>query len=315
MQAKSQVPYIRQSRLQYAIRQIKKHWRFYVIILIPLALLLVFSYAPMYGLIIAFKRYNPVRGIVNSPWVGLKYFKQFFATPNWWQMVRNTLVLSVYQLLVGFPIPILLAIGINECRSKRYKKLVQMVTYAPHFISTVVMVGMILQMTDMRLGIANKIIVMLGGQASNIMGKANVFPHMYVWSGVWQSAGYSSILYIATLAGVSPELHEAAMVDGASRLRRIWHIDLPALRATVVLQLIVKMGQLLTIGHEKVFLLQNSLNLETSEIISTYVYKVGLQQANYSYSTAIGLMNTLVSFVLVVTANYVCKKLTETSMW
>lgn len=315
MQTKSQVPYIRQSRFQYAIRQIKKHWRFYVIILIPLILLLVFSYAPMYGLIIAFKRYNPVRGIVNSPWVGLKYFKQFFATPNWWPMVRNTLVLSLYQLLVGFPIPILLAIGINECRSKRYKKLVQMVTYAPHFISTVVLVGIILQMTDMRLGIANKIIVMLGGEASNIMGKASVFPHMYVWSGVWQSAGYSSILYIATLAGVSPELHEAAMVDGASRLRRIWHIDLPALRATVVLQLIVKMGQLLTIGHEKVFLMQNSLNLETSEIISTYVYKVGLQQANYSYSTAIGLMNTLVSFVLVVTANYVCKKLTETSMW
>lgn len=315
MQVNSHVPYTPKTRTRYAIRQIKKHWRFYVILLIPLVFLILFSYAPMYGLIIAFKNFNPVRGIVDSPWVGLKYFRQFFVTPNWWDMMRNTLVLSIYQLAVGFPIPILLAIGINECRCKGYKKLVQMVTYAPHFISTVVLVGMILQMTDMRLGIANKLIVMMGGKASNIMGNANVFPHMYVWSGVWQSAGYSSILYIATLAGVSPELHEAAMVDGASRVRRVWHIDLPALRSTVVLQLILKMGQLLTIGHEKVYLLQNDLNLETSEIISTYVYKVGIQQANYSYSTAIGLMNTLISFVLVISANYICKKLTETSMW
>ena len=301
--------------LQRFLRQVRQHWQLYVIFLIPLLHVLIFKYGPMYGIIIAFKRFNPVRGIINSPWVGLKYFEQFFASPSSWQLIINTLRISVTSLIFSFPFPILLAIGLNECGNKFYKKTVQMITYAPYFISTVVLVGIILQVTDLRMGVINIAITLLGGEAINFMGKPEMFTAIYVISGIWAGAGYSSILYLAALSGVSPELHEAAIMDGASRIRRVWHIDLPTILPTVVLMLIMNMGNIMNLGYEKVYLMQNDMNISVSEVISTYVYKVGLKQSNYSFSTAIGLMNTVVSLILVSTANYTAKKLTGSSMW
>ena len=297
------------------LRRMKQHWQLYLIFLLPLVHVILFKYAPMFGVVIAFKKFNPMRGILNSPWVGLKYFMQFFAAPTSWDVIFNTLRISLTSLLFSFPFPILLAVALNECNSTKYKKTVQMVTYAPYFISTVVLVGIILQITDLRLGIINIIISLLGGEPINFMGKPELFTGIYVISGIWAGAGYSSVLYLAALAGVSPELHEAAIVDGASCVRRVWHIDLPSILPTVVLMLIMNLGNVMNLGYEKVYLMQNDLNISVSEVISTYVYKVGLKQSNYSFSTAIGLMNTVVSLVLVTTSNYSAKKLTGSSMW
>lgn len=293
----------------------KQHWQLYLIFLIPLIHVIIFKYAPMYGLVIAFKRYNPVRGIIDSPWVGLKYFKQFFASPSSWQIIFNTLRISLTSLVFSFPFPILLAIALNECGNRFYKKTVQMITYAPYFISTVVLVGIILQVTDLRMGIINIAITFLGGDPVNFMGNPDMFTGIYVISGIWSGAGYSSILYLAALSGVSPELHEAAIMDGANRIRRVWHIDLPTILPTVVLMLIMELGKVMNLGYEKVYLMQNDLNISVSEVISTYVYKIGLKQSNYSFSTAIGLMNTVVSLILVSASNYTAKKLTGNSMW
>lgn len=301
--------------MQRLKRQMKQHWQLYLIFLIPLIQVLIFKYGPMYGLVIAFKRYNPVRGIIDSPWVGLKYFEQFFASPSSWSIIFNTLRISITTLIFSFPFPIMLAIALNECGNRFYKKAVQMITYAPYFISTVVLVGIILQVTDLRMGVINIAIKMLGGQPINFMGKPDMFTSIYVISDIWAGAGYSSILYLAALSGVSPELHEAAIMDGASRVRRVWHIDLPTILPTVVLMLIMNMGKVMNLGYEKVYLMQNDLNISVSEVISTYVYKVGLKQSNYSFSTAIGLMNTVVSLVLVSMSNYTAKKLTGNSMW
>jgi multiple sugar transport system permease protein/putative aldouronate transport system permease protein len=282
---------------------------------LPLAYIIIFCYVPMGGILMAFKDYSPRRGIWQSPWVGLKWFKQFLTTPSGLTVILNTLRLGFYSLIAGFPIPILLAVGLNEIRSLRFKKTVQMVTYAPYFISVVVMVGMLMQLTDLRIGIFNRLITILGGHPVNFFGEARIFPHLYVWSGIWQTMGYSSIIYIAALAGVSRETQEAAVVDGASRLQRIWHVDLPAIRPTIVILLIFNCGSIMSIGFEKAYLMQNPINMATAEVISTFVYKVGLQNGNYSFSTAVGLFNSIVGFVLMVTVNQISKKLTDTSVW
>jgi multiple sugar transport system permease protein/putative aldouronate transport system permease protein len=282
---------------------------------LPLAYIIIFSYVPMGGILMAFKDYSPRRGIWQSPWVGLKWFKQFLTTPSGVTVMVNTLRLGFYSLLAGFPIPILLAVGLNEIRALRFKKMVQMITYAPYFISVVVMVGMLMQLTDLRIGIFNRLIIMLSGRPVNFFGEARIFPHLYVWSGIWQTMGYSSIIYIAALAGVSPETQEAAVVDGASRLQRIWHVDLPSIRPTIVILLIFNCGSIMSIGFEKTYLMQNPINMATAEVISTFVYKVGLQNANYSFSTAVGLFNSVISFILMITVNQISKKLTETSVW
>lgn len=297
------------------VKRIKRHWQLYLIFLLPLAHTILFKYMPMYGITLAFKEFNPLLGIMGSPWVGMKYMNQFFASPYSLTIIGNTLKISVYALLAGFPIPILLAIALNEVSAKRFKKTVQMVTYAPYFISTVVLVGIILQITDLRNGIINNLIKALGGSAINFMGRADLFTSIYVWSGVWQSAGYSSIIFLAALAGVNPELHEAAIVDGANRIQRIFNIDIPAIKSTIVILLILNLGNILGVGFEKIFLMQNNINLSASEVISTYVYKVGLQQANYSFSTAVNLFNTLASFIMVVLSNYTAKRVTGSSMW
>ena len=297
------------------LRLMKRHWQFYLLIALPLLYIIIFCYVPMPGILMAFERYSPSKGLLGSQWVGFQNFKQFFASPSNTRIIWNTLRIGLYSLIAGFPIPIILAIAVNEVANKRFKKTVQMVTYAPYFISTVVLVGILSQITDPRLGIINKIIVLLGGNAINFMGNPKMFDHLYVWSGIWQGVGYSSVIYIAALAGVSKELQEAAVVDGAARWERILHVDLPSIRPQIVILLIFNVGNVLNIGYEKVYLMQNDLNIQKSEIISTFVYKVGLVNADYGFSAAVGLFNALISIVLIMIANAVAKKTAETSIW
>ncbi len=288
--------------------------QFWLIIAIPLLYVLIFHYAPMGGIVMAFKNFSPRLGIWKSPWHGFKWFEQFFTSPSGIRTVVNTLRIGIYNLLAGFPIPILLAIGINEIRNVYFKKTLQMVTFAPYFISVVVMVGMLMQMTDLRIGIINRLIGLFGQKPVNFFGSASLFPHLYVWSGIWQSMGYNSIIYIAALAGVNKELQEAAYVDGATRLKRIWHVDLPAITPTIVILLIFNSGNIMSVGFEKVFLMQTAMNLQTSEVISTFVYKVGLQNGNYSFSTAVGLFNSIVAFVMLMLVNQISKRISGTSV-
>lgn len=296
------------------IQNIRKFWMLYLFVLPSLIYLFIFSYIPLYGIQIAFKNYNASDGIWGSPWVGWKYFETFFSSTNFTQILSNTLILSFYQLIAGFPFPIILALILNYIRQKKFQKFVQGVTYAPHFISMVVFCGMISIFLSNN-GIVNILLNAIGIDSVNFLGNPQYFRHIYVWSGIMQSMGWSSILYIATLASVSPELHEAAIVDGASKLQRIWHIDLPSLIPTAVILLILESGKIMSVGFEKAFLLQNSINIDYSEIISTYVYKVGIQNVQFSYSSAIGLFNNVINFVLILVVNKLSNKLSGTSLW
>ena len=291
------------------------NWQFWLIIALPVIYAFVFAYIPMGGIIIAFKDYSIRRGILGSEWVGLKYFKQFLTSTNSVLVIKNTIILGVYTFLVNFQIPILLAIGINEVRNIKFKKTVQLVTYAPYFISVVIMVGMMVQMMDMRTGIVNVLLGKLGIDAINFFGDPKIFRHLYVWSGVWQTAGYSSIIYVAALAGVSPEFHEAATMDGATRLQRIIHVDIPTIMPTIIIQLIFSCANVVNIGMDKIFLMQTSLNASVSEVISTFVYKVGVVNANFGFSTAAGLFQSLVSFGLLVLVNQLSRRMSDTSLW
>lgn len=291
------------------------NWQFWVIIAIPIIYAIIFAYIPMAGIVLAFQDFSIRKGIFGSEWVGLRYFKQFLTSTSSVLVIKNTLILGIYSFLASFPVPILLAIGINEMRAKRYKKAVQMVTYAPYFISIVVLVGMMMQMMDLRSGIINVFIQKLGFSPINFFGDPKIFRHLYVWSGVWQSAGYASIIYLAALSGVSKELQEAAIVDGANRVKRILHVDIPAILPTIIIMLIFNCASIVSIGLDKVFLMQNSLNASVSEVISTFVYKVGVVNSNIGFSTAAGLFQSVVSFVLLVIVNRVCKKITENSLW
>lgn len=291
------------------------NWQFWVIIALPLIYAIVFAYVPMAGILMAFEDYSPRKGFFGSDWVGLKYFKQFLTTKSSINIIKNTFILGAYNLLVNFPIPIVLAVAINEIGSQKFKKSVQMVTYAPYFISIVVLVGMMMQMMDQRTGIINVLLESIGIDPINFFGEPKIFRHLYVWSNLWQQAGYSAIIYIAALAGVSPELKEAAVMDGASRLQRIIHVDIPCILPTIIIMLILQCGNIVNIGFDKVFLMQNNLNTDVSEVISTYVYKVGIVSGNFGFSTAAGLFQSLVSFVLLVIVNQVSKKVAETSLW
>lgn len=289
--------------------------RFYYLMLLPaFVAVLVFSYFPMYGVQIAFKDYKGSLGLAGSPWVGFKYFRDFFQSYNCWTLIKNTFALSIYSFLAGFPIPILIALLLNEV-SVRYKRFAQTALYAPHFISLVVLAGMIIAMFSPSIGSINAIIKMFGGQSIYFMSKPSAFRHIYVWSGVWQDAGWNSVIYFAALSAVDPQLHEAAIMDGASKLQRIWHINIPTILPTIVIMFILTAGQLATVGQEKVLLLQNDLNLDVSEVISTYVYKRGILHANYSFSTAIGLMNNVVNVVFLLIANWISGKVSETSLF
>lgn len=269
----------------------------------------------MYGVQIAFKDFIATKGIWGSPWVGFKHFERFFDSYFFWRLIGNTLGISLYELAVGFPIPILLALMINEVRLKGYRKFVQTVTYAPHFLSTVVIVGMLLMFLSPTSGLVNLAIQAFGGEPISFMTEPGWFKTIYVFSGVWQQMGWSSIIYLAALAGIDPQLHEAAKVDGATRLQRIWHVNLPGIRPTIVILLILNFGSLMGVGFEKVFLMQNSLNMEGSDVISTYVYRSGILGAQYSFSAAVGLFNSVVNFILLITVNRIARKVNQVSLW
>lgn len=297
--------------------RMRRSWRLYALIALPLVYIIVFKYWPMYGAQIAFKNYIVTKGIWGSEWVGMKHFIRFFESYEFWRIMSNTIVLSVYNLAAGFPFPIILALSLNYVRHHWFKKSVQMITYAPYFISVVVMVGMILELLDPRNGIVNKLIQALGFEAVNFMGTPEYFKSIYVWSGIWQNVGFACIIYLAALAGIDPSLHEAAVVDGASKLRRMWHIDLPGIMPIAIIMLIMNTGHMLDVGFEKVLLMQNPLNLRTSEVIDTYVYKVGLasQAMNYSYSSAIGLFKSVINLLLLIAVNKIAQKTKQASLW
>lgn len=294
---------------------IKQDGGLYLLLLPAVLYALIFLYAPMGGVLIAFKDYSPTKGIFGSPWVGLKYFLRFFNSYNFGEIFYNTLSLSVYNLVAQFPIPIVFALLLNQMRHRRFKKVVQTVSYAPHFISMVVLVGMLNVFLSPSTGVVNALIKALGGDAVYFLGKADLFRPVYVWSGVWQDTGRSAIIYIAALSGIEQELHEAAMVDGASKLQRTLYIDIPGIMPTAVIMLILNMGRIMSVGFEKAYLMQNTLNISASEIISTYVYKVGLLNAQFSLSTAIGLFNSVISCILVVSVNYIARRFSDTSLW
>jgi multiple sugar transport system permease protein/putative aldouronate transport system permease protein len=271
----------------------------------------------MYGAQIAFRDFLPGKSITGSEWIGLENFTRFFNSPMFMRLMKNTLWLSFYSLVVGFPIPIILALSLNQLRTGLFKRTVQMVSYAPYFISTVVMVGLLLNFLDLRRGPVNLLLMQLGLDPVQFMGSAELFPSVYVWSGVWQNTGFATIIYLAALTTVDPSLHEAAVVDGANRIQRMWHIDIPGITPVIVTVFILNMGQLLNIGFEKTYLMQNQLNLATSEVISTYVYKTGLAGgiANFSYAAAIGLFNSLIGLALLVSANWAANRLTNKGLF
>ena len=303
------------SRRRIALKSLRRYWQLYLIMLPALLYFIIFKYIPMVNAVLAFKDYNMVLGIWASPWVGFRYFTMFFNNPVFWTLIQNTLGLSLYSLLVGFPIPILLAVFLNEIKDGLFKRSVQMVTYAPYFISTVIMVSMIMLTLAPRLGVANIALSGIGQKQINFLGIPEFFPSIYVWSGVWQFSGFSAIIYLAALAGVDPQLYEAAKVDGASRIQRIINVDLPGIMPVAVILLILNVGNMLGVGFEKVYLMQNPLNLGTSEVIATYVYKVGLLNSNFSFATAVGLFNSVINMTLLVIVNFFAKRVSETSLW
>jgi len=296
-------------------KSIKKDLPLWLFVLPGIILTFIFSYVPMYGVQIAFRNYNAKLGFFGSHWVGLKYFERFFNSPYFTDTISNTLILSVYSLIAGFPIPILFALMLNSFRHSKYRKIIQTVTYAPNFISTVVMCGMILLFLSPSVGVINHIIELFGGEAVNFMANKSYWRHIYVWTGIWQGMGWSSVIYFAALSGVSPELHEAAVMDGATKFQVVRFIDLPSIVPTATILLILSCGSVLSVGFEKVFLLQNDLNLSVSQVISTYVYQVGMIDHNVSYSTAIGLFNSLVNAVLLIAVNKISNKLSGISLW
>lgn len=285
-------------------------------LLLPILQVLLFAYYPMLGLQIAFKDFKVTQGVWGSPWVGLKHFQRLFQSSQFYSIFWNTLILSFYNLAISFPFAILLAISMNYLRSHKFKKVMQMVTYAPHFFSTAVMVGLLMQILSFRTGIVNNVLVGLGLERINFMGKASYFRSIFVWSGIWQNAGYSSIIYISALAGVDTQLHEAAMLDGASKWKRGLHIDLPCIAPTIVIQFILSIGSILNVGYQKVLLMQNATNKQVSEVIDTFVYNSGIAAGlpNYSYTTAVGMFKSVICLILIVLANQISKKISDTSL-
>lgn len=293
----------------------KSNYDLYLFLLPAVIILIIFSYWPIYGIQIAFRDYKPKLGFTHSTWVGLKHFHRFISSTYFPVVMKNTLTLSLYQLIAGFPIPIIFALLLNSMKGTRYRKLIQTITYAPNFISVVVLCGMVILFLSPRVGVFNLILEALGGEKINFMAGPGYFQSIYVWSGIWQSMGWNSIIYFAALSGISPELHEAATMDGASKWKRILHVDLPGIVPTIVILLILSFGSLMSVGFEKVFLLQNDQNIAASETIATYVYKMGLVNNDTSFSTAIGLFNSVINLVLLTAVNFISGKLSDHSLW
>ena len=294
----------------------RRGWQLYALLLPPVVFSIIFLYWPMYGLVLAFKDYNITAGITASPWAEMKYINQFFDSYLFWPVIKNTLVLNVYALIALFPLPIILALLLNSLRAAKFKKAVQLITYAPYFVSTVVLVGIILMLFSPTSGVVNRPISAIFGHPIDFVSEG-MFRHTYVWSGAWQTLGYSAIIFLAALAAVDPELHEAARVDGANIMRRIWHIDLPSILPVTVTLLILNMGQMLSVGFEKVLLMQNPNNLSVSQVLDTYSYQIAFQSQipQYSYATAIALFKAVISLILILLANWLARRVAKTSLF
>ncbi|MDR1599103.1 MAG: ABC transporter permease subunit [Oscillospiraceae bacterium] len=302
-------------RRQPVLRRLTRNYELYLFALPAVVYFVLFCYAPMFGVQIAFKNFKPNLGIWGSPWVGLKHFQRITTLPSFLQIVRNTLALSLYQLAVGFPVPVVLALCINEMRSSKIRRTVQTVSYAPYFISTVVLVSLLEIFCNEHYGVLNALARAFRQETIPFLTRQQYFRGMYVLSGVWQGAGWSTIVYLSALTSIDPELHESAMIDGASRLQRVWHINMPCILPTLSLLFILQVGGLMSIGFEKVFLMQKDINIELSEVISTYVYKQGLQKLQYSFSAAVGLFNSVVNCLLLVLTNTVTRSLNGNSLF
>lgn len=296
-------------------RDMRRNWILYVMIIPVVAYYVIFHYIPMYGVQIAFKDYSARLGFWGSPWNDFAYFKRFFSSYNFWTLLKNTLTLSIYSLLVSFPIPILFALLVNYLPGKKFRKTVQMISYAPNFISTVVLCGMVTIFFYPETGIINQVIKYFGGSSIPFLSGTKYYRSIFVWSGIWQTMGFSAIIYISALSGVDYEMHEAAIIDGASKLQRIWYIDLPSILPTALLMLILAMGGIMGVDYQKTLLLQNSLNMPVSDVLSTYTYRVGLIDSDFGYSTAVGLFNSLCSIILIVSVNAIVKKKTSSGLW
>ncbi len=293
----------------------KSYLELYLLIALPVLFVVVFNYVPMFGILLAFKDYSIRKGILGSPWAGFKYFRQLFSIPIFPTILKNTIVLSLLGLIIGFPFPILLALCFNELKSQKLKKTLQTITFAPYFISTVVVVSIIFQMFSYRYGVINAIGKGFGLEPVNFLGEGGFFRPAYILSGIWQSAGYSSILYIAALSSVDVSLYEAAALDGASRFQKVLHVDIPCILPTIVISLVLSAGNILSIGFEKVYLMQNPANYTKSEIIATYVYKTGIEQSQFSFSTAVGLFNAVINVIILLIVNKAADKISGTSLF
>jgi len=297
-------------------RGVFSNWQLYVFLLPAVVYFIVFNYVPLYGIQIAFKNLSLRAGIMGSPWADpwYKHFQQFFQGLMFGKIVKNTLYLNIYGLIAGFPLPIILAILLNELKSKRFMKIVQNITYAPHFISVVIIVGMIRLFFTSR-GIINQLLALINVPATDFLAMGPMFPHIYIWSGIWQGLGFSSVIYFAALSGVPSELHEAAIIDGATRMQRIININIPHILPTIVILLILNTSSIMSMGFEKIFLMQNGLNLEYSEVISTYIYKIGIQQRSYSLAGAVGIFNNVINLFMMLSVNAVAKRISGISLF
>ncbi|MBO0994528.1 ABC transporter permease [Bacillus sp. SD088] len=306
---------VRQSKLLHTLKKIGGNLQLYVLLFPTLAYFFIFKYVPMYGLQIAFKDFVPVNGIWGSQWVGFDHFTRFFQSYQFWNLLKNTLLINFYQLLFSFPIPIIFALMLNQVTRTRFKKIVQTVTYAPHFISVVVLVGMLFIFLSPSNGFINNIIQLFVGDPIYFMGKASWFRTVYIGSEIWQTTGWSAIIYLAALTSIDPQLHEAAIVDGASKFQRVRHIDVPGIMPVVMILLILDIGKFVSLGFQKVLLMQNTLNISSSEVIQTYVYKTGILSSQFSYAAAIGLFENVINFILLIMMNQFAKKMKQQSLF
>lgn len=297
-----------------AKKDIKKNKGLYVLVIPVIIFYIIFHYGPIYGAVIAFKQYVPAKGILGSPWVGFRHFQDFFSSIYFWRLIKNTLTISITNLVFGFPAPIILALMINELRSRMYSRLVQSITYMPHFVSMVVVCGMIVQFTRDS-GVITQFLGYFGYPSETMLNNSHLFVPIYVISGIWQGVGWGSIIYLAALTGIDQELYEAAKIDGAGKWQQTIHITIPCLVPTIIILFILRLGNMLNVGFEKIILLYNPATYETADVISSYVYRKGIQEFSWSFSTAVGLFNSIINFTLVICANKISRKFSDTSLW
>lgn len=319
MKRKTKTPAVSNANKKSVWAKMAARWQIYVLLVIPIAMLLIFNYGPMAGVIIAFKKFSLRKGIWDSPWVGFDNFEKFFKSFKFPLILKNTVIISLYSFAASFPLPIILALCLNAMRGRRYKKVIQTVTYMPHFISTVVMVGLLFSVLSNRSGLYGAAYTALTGEVGpNILGEPKAFRHLYVWSDVWKNTGYAAVIYIAALSGVDVSLHQAAEMDGANRFQRLIHIDLPTIMPSISILMILEVGKIMSVGAERVLLMQNKLNMQYSEVISTYVYKMGVASGasnDYSFSTAVGLFNSVVNLILLIVTNKISDKVSGNAIF